>query len=147
MTEDLFQVYFLDLQKVIKEIESYENEDDLWILKDGISNSAGNLALHLIGNLNHFFGATLGGTGYQRERDEEFFGKNVSREEIIEGLEDCIGILKNVFEDLADEDLQKDYPEEFGGEVRKTGTIVIYMLSHLNYHLGQINYHRRLLAS
>jgi hypothetical protein len=146
MNEAFFEIYSLDLQKVIREIKSYENEADLWNLKDGISNSGGNLALHLIGNLNHFFGAVLGETGYRREREREFAGKDMTRDEIVEELEKCIGMLKNVFDGLTDEDLQENYPEEFGGEPRKTVEIVIYMLSHLNYHLGQINYHRRLLA-
>lgn len=147
MNEVFFQVYELDLQKVIAEIKQYEKEDDLWIVNDKISNSAGNLALHLIGNINHFFGSVLGNTDYLRDRDGEFGDKNVSLEEIIQRLEACIVILKNVFENLSSEDLENAYPEEFGGEVRTIGTIVIYMLSHLNYHLGQINYHRRLLAN
>ncbi len=146
MNEAFFQVYALDLQKVIAEIKQYENEEDLWIVNEKIPNSAGNLALHLVGNLNHFFGAVLGNTGYVRERDNEFADKNVSRNEIINELENCIGVLKKVFDNMSDEDFHRDYPEEFGGEERKTATIIAYMLSHLNYHLGQINYHRRLLA-
>ena len=46
-------------------------------LESDISNSGGNLALHLIGNINHFFGANLGGTGFVRKRDLEFSNKKM----------------------------------------------------------------------
>lgn len=146
LKETLIQIYENDLKKVIKEIEQYEREEDLWKLEEGISNSGGNLALHLIGNINHFFGANLGKTGYERKRDLEFSDKNVSRGEIIESLENTIEVLKSSITNLSDEDLHKDYPENFGAETPKTIAVIIYMLSHLNYHLGQINYHRRLIA-
>ena len=64
----------------------YKNEEDVWKIKEGISNSAGNLTLHLLGNLNHFIGATLGNTGYVRERDKEFSLKNIPRIQLVEDL-------------------------------------------------------------
>jgi len=144
--ESLIPVYESDLEKVIREIELYENEEDLWKVDERIPNSGGNLALHIIGNINHYFGAVLGGTGYARERDQEFSSKNASQAEIIESLEKTIVVLKDTLNNLSDEDFEKDYPEDFGGGTQKTEEVAIYMLSHLNYHLGQINYHRRLLA-
>ncbi len=146
LKETLIQIYEMDLRKVIEEIKKYENEEDLWLLDKEITNSGGNLALHLIGNINHFFGAVLGGTDYKRERELEFSDKNASRSAIIEGLENAISVLKSALNNLSDEDFQKDYPVEFGGGKQKTVAVIIYMLSHLNYHLGQINYHRRLLS-
>lgn len=146
LKETLVQIYEMDLRKVIEEIKKYENEEDLWLLDKEITNSGGNLALHLIGNINHFFGAVLGRTDYKRERELEFSNKNASRSEIIEGLENAISVLKDALNNLSDEDLHKDYPIEFGGGQQKTVAVIIYMLSHLNYHLGQINYHRRLLS-
>lgn len=146
LKETFIQIYEMDLRKVINEVNLYENEADLWNLEPGITNSTGNLALHLIGNINHFFGAVLGGTNYVRERDLEFADKNVSREKIVEGLENAIEVMKNALGKLSDEDFQKDYPADFGKGQQKTVAVVTYMLSHLNYHLGQINYHRRLTA-
>lgn len=145
LNETFIQIYEMDLRKVINEVNLYETEADLWKLADGITNSGGNLALHLIGNINHFFGAVLGGTGYVRERDLEFADKNVSREKIVEGLENAVEVMKNALGNLADEDFQNVYPADFRDETQKTITVVTYMLSHLNFHLGQINYHRRLL--
>jgi hypothetical protein len=147
LKETFIQIYEMDLRKVIGEINLYENEADLWNSEAGITNSAGNLALHLIGNINHFFGAVLGRTGYIRERDLEFANKNVSREEIVKKLEDTIEVMKNALGSLSDEDFQKIYPEDFRDMRPKILAVVTYMLSHLNYHLGQINYHRRLLQN
>ncbi len=146
LKEILIQSYESDLQNVIKEIELYESEADLWKVEEGITNSGGNLALHLIGNINHYIGATLGNTDYKRQRDLEFSAKNTSRAEIIEGLENTINVVKETVNNLSDEDFQKEYPEQFGGQTHETLSVIIRMLSHLNYHLGQINYHRRLLS-
>lgn len=147
LKETFIHLYERDLQKVIGEINLYKSDEDLWKLREGISNSGGNLALHLIGNINHYFGANLGKTGYIRERDLEFSDKDVSREIIIEKLERTITVLKETLESLSDEDFQNIYPENLGGRTQATFGVVIHLLSHLNYHLGQINYHRRLLAN
>lgn len=147
LKETFIHLYERDLQKVIGEINLYKSDEDLWKLREGISNSGGNLALHLIGNINHYFGANLGKTGYIRERDLEFSDKDVSREIIIEKLERTITVLKETLESLSDEDFQNIYPENLGGSTQATFGVVIHLLSHLNYHLGQINYHRRLLAN
>ncbi len=146
LKETLIQIYEADITKVIGEIEKYENEEDVWKLAEGITNSGGNLALHLIGNIKHFFGANLGNTGYVRERDSEFADKDVSRKQIITGLEEASQVLRDALKGLSDEQFEAEYPEEIFGGGHKTSSIAIYMLSHLNYHLGQINYHRRLLS-
>ncbi len=143
--EILSTIYARDLQKVIDEIKLYKSDEDLWRIEDGITNSAGNLALHLTGNINHFFGANLGNTGYKRERDNEFSDKNISRDELISKLENTISVLKQTLEKLPEDKLSEDYPEILGGNQHKVLPVIISMLSHLNYHLGQINYHRRLL--
>lgn len=146
LNEILIQKYESDLQNVIKEINLYESEADLWKLEEGITNSGGNLALHLLGNINHYIGATLGNTDYKRQRDLEFSAKNTSRAEIIEGLENAINVVKETLDNLSKEDFHKEYPENFDGQTHETLSVIIRMLSHLNYHLGQINYHRRLLS-
>lgn len=140
------EIYRLNLQQVVEEVRSYESDEDLWVLGDGVSNSGGNLALHLAGNINHFFGAVLGNNGYQRTRDLEFSDKGLPKEVVVERLEKAQTVLSETLSSMTDEDFQKDYPEDFGGGTKKTAEVVTYLLSHLNYHLGQINYHRRLLS-
>jgi len=134
-----------DLDKLIEEINSFKNENDIWKIKKGITNSAGNLTTHLLGNLNHFIGKTLGNTGYVRNRDEEFSVKNISREKLIADIDSLKKVIKNTLPQLSDEDLKKEFPVKIRDEVFSTENMLTYLLAHLNYHLGQINYLRRML--
>jgi hypothetical protein len=143
--EALIEIFERDLLKLKEEISLYKEENKLWITEKNISNSAGNLTLHLIGNLNHFIGATLGKTGYIRERDKEFSVKNISRIDLLESIDGTISIVKATLEDLTLEDFEKDFPLEKHGKIVKIDFMLLHLLSHFEYHLGQINYHRRLI--
>lgn len=146
MTVDILKsLYNRDLNKLKVEIESYQNEESLWKIDENISNSGGNLCLHLLGNLNTYIGAELGNLGYVRQRDLEFSLKDIPKNELLEKLESLIEIVNSTLEKLSDEDLKKDYPQEALGYKMTAKYFLIHLLSHLNYHLGQINYHRRLL--
>jgi hypothetical protein len=142
----LTQIYERDLDKLRTEIESYEHEADLWKTDGGISNSAGNLALHLTGNLKHFFGAVLGGTGYVRDRDAEFADEGVSREKIISDIEDVRTVVHSTLAKLNEKDFAATYPIEVFGHPMTTEYFLTHLTTHFNYHLGQINYHRRMLS-
>ena len=137
--------YERDLDKLIEEINLYKNENDIWKTKEGINNSAGNLVLHLVGNLNHFIGKTLGDSDYVRKRDEEFSLKNIPRKKLISDLNSLKATIKNTLTKLSDEDLKKDFPLKIRDESFSTENMLIYLLAHLNYHLGQVNYLRRML--
>ena len=141
------ELYVKDISKLKEEISLYKNESDLWLLKGDVKNSPGTLALHITGNLKHFIGAQLGKTGYVRERDKEFSDRNVPKENLLKGLSEALEIVKTTLPKLSDEDLQKDFPILFLEKVRPTIEILFILYGHLNYHLGQLNYHRRLLAS
>ena len=134
-----------DLDKIITEISLFENENDIWKIKEGILNSAGNLALHIIGNLNHFIGTTLGNTGYVRNRDEEFSLKDIPRETLIADINDLKETVKNTLSKLSSADLQNDFPIKIRDEVFSAQNMLVFLLAHLNYHLGQINYLRRMM--
>jgi hypothetical protein len=134
-----------DLDKIITEISLFENESDIWKIKEGILNSAGNLALHIIGNLNHFIGTTLGNTGYVRNRDEEFSLKDIPFETLIADINDLKETVKNTLSKLSSSDLQNDFPIKIRDEVFSTQNMLVFLLAHLNYHLGQINYLRRMM--
>jgi len=147
LTETLTQLYSRDLEKLKAEIVQYSNEGDLWKTSGEITNSAGNLTLHLIGNLRHFSGAVLGDTGYLRDRDKEFADDGVSREELLAGIDQAAADVNVTLAMLTSDDLSKEYPIEVFGHPMTTEFFLVHLATHLNYHLGQINYHRRLLAS
>ena len=145
ITETLIKLFRRDLNTLKQEIDAYQIEENLWISNDIISNSAGNLALHLIGNLNHFIGATLGDSGYVRQRDLEFALKDVPKAELIIQIDDTIGVVESVLKQLTEADLQKEYKRRVFEDTMTTEYFLVHLSMHLAYHLGQINYHRRLL--
>lgn len=145
ITESLKSLYTRDLNKLKTEIESYQNEQSLWKIDKDILNSGGNLCLHLVGNLCHFFGAILGNSGYVRNRELEFSLKNISRTELIQQVEETLKDVISTLDQLSEEDLAKEYPIEPLGYTMTTEYFLIHLFGHLSYHLGQINYHRRLL--
>jgi hypothetical protein len=138
------KLYIDFLHQLKEEISSYKNVDNIWKVDGTVTNSPGNLCLHLCGNLNHFLGATLGNTGYIRNRDEEFSMKNVSKEELIINVDKTIVTLENVFDGINDEKLSEIYPLDKSGENVSIGFVLSRLVSHLAYHVGQINYHRRI---
>lgn len=145
ITESLRSLFNRDLNKLKTEIEAYQNEENLWKTDKNIANSAGNLCLHLVGNINNFIGAQLGNTGYIRHRELEFSLKDVPRAELIEKVEATIAMIDYVLPQLSEEDLKKEYPLVVFESKMTTDYFLIHLVAHLDYHLGQINYHRRLL--
>jgi uncharacterized damage-inducible protein DinB len=141
----LIELFDRDLQKLKTEIELYKDEEKMWLTEEGISNSAGNLCLHLLGNLNHFIGATLGNTGYVRHREDEFSLKNIPRQDLIINIENTRLIVKTSLDKITAEDLEKTFPITIFERPVTTEMMLMHLTTHLAYHLGQINYHRRLL--
>lgn len=140
-----FKLQFVKgLESLKTEITAFKDETLLWKIKGDISNSAGNLTLHLIGNLNHFIGAQLGKTGYIREREKEFSDKNIPAAELIFKIESTIKMINNTFEQLTESALKNAFPLNTLGENKTVDEALLILLAHLNYHLGQINYCRRL---
>lgn len=141
----LIQLFERDLNRLINEIGLYKQEESIWKIDKGISNSAGNLTLHLIGNLNTYIGKELGKTDYVRNRDLEFSTKFVKREELLNRLMQTKEVVKKCLINLSDEDLSKEYPIIVFSEKTTTEYLLVHLTTHLTYHLGQINYHRRLM--
>ena len=135
-----------DLEKLKQEINLYKDESTMWIIEKDIANSAGNLCLHLVGNLNCYIGAEIGKTGYIRHRDLEFSLKNIPKQELIKKVEDTLIMVEDSLDKLKDEQLGEDYPLLVFAEKTSTGYFLVHLCVHLSYHLGQINYHRRLLG-
>jgi len=145
LAADLIKIFERDLNQLIKEIELYKNEQNLWLLDKEIKNSAGNLCQHLIGNLNHFIGAQLGKTGYIRKRELEFSLSNIPVSQLNKEVEATKKVVIDTLSKLKNDDLNSDYPIEVFGAPMSTQYFLVHLTTHLAYHLGQINYHRRLL--
>ncbi len=146
MTIKEIQFFFKrDLEKLKLEISLYHNESNLWLNDENISNSAGNLCLHLVGNLNYFICVVLGKASYVRNRDLEFSQKNIPRLKLISAIVEVATIVDETLENMTNEKLSDYYPEMKFDEKKSIEYLLLHLQHHLNYHLGQINYHRRLL--
>ncbi len=146
LQDTLSQLFVRDLSKLKTELEAYTTEENIWLLEKTINNSAGNLVLHIVGNLNAFVGAVIGNTGYVRQRDLEFSLKDVPRAKLVQQIEATILMTKDTLTKVSTEYLQKDYPKViFKDTPMRTEFFLVHLATHLTYHLGQINYHRRLL--
>lgn len=137
--------YRRDLIKLKQELESYSNEANIWRIDRGILNSAGNLCLHLVGNLNAYIGAVLGKTDFVRNRPEEFSLKDIPRLELISKIEATVKMIDAVLDSLTEDQLQNEFPGAVSEGKPSTGHFLVHLATHLSYHLGQVNYHRRLL--
>ena len=145
MKEILLELFQRDLENLKTEITSYKDENKMWEVSGEIKNSAGNLCLHICGNLQHFVGAVLGNSGFIRQRDLEFSKKNVPVEKMVKEIDKTLQVVKQTLSELKEEKLDQIFPINVFGYEMTTGFFLTHLTTHLSYHLGQINYQRRLL--
>ena len=142
--EELSWLFRRDLERLKKQIDLFPDDDSLWNVPPGVTNSGGNLALHLEGNLREFIGRQLGKREYQRKRDAEFSSKGLSKAEITSRIDGVIELVPSVIESLSNEEVEMEYPQVVLDAAMSTRQFLIHLYGHLNWHLGQIDYVRRI---
>jgi len=137
-----------DLARVADQLKSYPDEESVWIVGGTTKNSAGTLALHLVGNLEAFIGAVMGGTAYVRDRDAEFGDRDVPREEIYRRIDACRATMVDTLGTMEDATILAPYPGQAprGLGEKSAHTFLLHLTAHFSWHLGQIDYHRRLVG-
>jgi len=146
ITSELAALFRRDLAKLSKQIEDFPTDEALWQTLPGVKNAAGNLALHIEGNLSEFVGRQLGGLPYQRNRPLEFSSKEGSRAELSARLAKLRQSIPAVIEGLTADQLEREYPEIVLGAATSTQEFLVHLYGHLNWHIGQMDYLRRLLT-
>lgn len=142
---ELFFLFKRDFESLRKELKQFTPEEKLWGVTGSITNSAGNLTLHLCGNLRHYIGAILGGSTYVRNREAEFSSTDFSLNQLLTLIDETEKDLEQAFQKLSNADLEKEFPVEVLNRKWITETFILHLYGHFNYHLGQINYLRRVL--
>jgi len=145
MIDVLVKIYGRDLDRLRNEIELFNEEKNLWATVDGVKNSAGNLCLHLVGNLNNYIGKNIGHSGYIRDRNAEFNLKNVPKEELIQQVEEAKQIVLFTIKNMSEGQLKQNHSEKVFDHEMTNEFFLIHLATHLSYHLGQINYIRRIV--
>ena len=135
-----------ELQGFIREIEAFPSDDSVWHTRRGVTNSAGNLALHVCGNLQDFVGRVLGGTSYVRNRELEFSQREGTRASLVAELRTTIGVIQSVMPELSDEAMVGNYPMPLAGKTINTTAFLVHLAAHLAFHLGQAGYLRRVIT-
>jgi uncharacterized damage-inducible protein DinB len=146
LSDWLGRVMLRDLGSLSAQLEAYPNEKDIWTPLPGVPNSTGTLVMHLAGNIQHFVGAQLGHTGYSRDREAEFNTRDLSRAKLLRLVDDTRSAVRVALSTLSDEILESEYPIVIGGAKLTTGQFLIHLAAHLAYHLGQVDYHRRMVT-
>lgn len=141
LATELIALFTRDLSRLAQQIAEFPTDEALWQPAPGIANSAGNLALHLEGNLREYIGRQLGAIPYTRQRPLEFSAKGLTKTDLITRIENVRAAVIPV---LANADFDAIFPENVLGEPLTTRQFVMHLYGHLNYHLGQVNYYRRL---
>lgn len=145
--DSLLVLFDRDLTKLKTEIAAYPAPSLLWQTVPGISNSGGNLCLHLVGNLRHFIGHVLGGIPYQRNRPAEFETRDLPAETLLAYVDAAIADMHATIPALTEAQLESVYPQKVFADDMRTEHFLLHLLAHLDYHLGQINYHRRIVSA
>jgi len=145
MLQSIKSLFDRDIDQLKFELE-LTSDADLWKTPKGVTNSIGNLSLHICGNLKHFLGAVLHNSGYKRERDREFSDKLIPKETLLKNIGETKEIIHNTLNNLGEEDIKKIYPVKMWNKEITTAFFLIHLHSHLSYHMGQINYLRRILS-
>ncbi|HZM16690.1 MAG TPA: DinB family protein [Candidatus Krumholzibacteria bacterium] len=141
------QILLRELDTLRTEVEAYERDEDLWKAFPGVANSGGTLALHLCGNLRHYVGFHLGGVPYVRDRAAEFSQRDLPKAEILQRIQAARDVVESTLPHLDSQRLAADFPEKVGGFTLNTADFLAHLASHLGYHLGQMDYHRRLTST
>jgi Protein of unknown function (DUF664) len=144
---DLAFLFRRDLAKLSKQIESFPSDEALWKTLPGVTNAAGNLALHIEGNLREFVGRQLGQIPYLRNRALEFSASGVSRDQLVARLTELRDAIPSVIENLTQEQMDMEYPQVVLEAAMSTKQFLIHLYGHLNWHLGQVDYLRRILLA
>jgi hypothetical protein len=139
-------IFERDLNTLRREVEAYSSDQQVWRTVPGLTNSAGTLVVHLAGNLQHYLGARLAGNGYVRNRDAEFSCRDVPRPRLISEIEAAREAMRAGLAALSEAQLAEEYPEVIAGAKLLTGVYLVHLTTHLTYHLGQVDCHRRVVT-
>lgn len=135
-----------DLATLGREVEAYPNDALLWVRVDGLPNPGGTLVLHLCGNLRHYIGGVLGHSGYVRDRPSEFSATDVPRNALSAVIEQTRSDVAHALDRVTPAMLDQTFPELVGGTALQCGDFLLHLTGHLAYHLGQVDYHRRIVT-
>jgi uncharacterized damage-inducible protein DinB len=139
LASDEFSRYFGHMAQRVEQIVRSVPVESLWIKPFSFGNSIGHLVLHLTGNLNHYIGAMIAGTGYVREREREFIDPNhPTVDELLARFHEAVALVVRTLHELDDEGFA--VPVEHQVPIKSRLGLFLVCASHMNNHIGQMTY-------
>ncbi|MBY0231643.1 MAG: DinB family protein [Gemmataceae bacterium] len=133
------------LRKELADLAAPLSEEQFWRKPLEPGNSVGHLVLHLTGNISHFAGARLGGTGYVRDRAKEFTDPAPpTKAEALARLDEAVALYRRVVMSLEDEALAAPHPD--ADRWPTVAASLVTLVSHFALHRGQTSYISRLVT-
>ena len=115
------------------------SEDDMWWRPNAQSNSAGNLILHLCGNIRQWVIHGVGGAEDLRQRKAEFAEQGpIPKAELLVQLEATLAEVDAVLQRVTAEALAQ--PRQIQGFDQTVLSAIFHVVEHFSYHTGQIIY-------
>jgi uncharacterized damage-inducible protein DinB len=139
LASEEFARYFGHMAQRVEQIVRSVPVESLWIKPFSFGNSIGHLVLHLTGNLNHYIGAVIAGTGYVREREKEFIDPNhPTVDELLARYHEAVALVVRTLHELDDEGFA--VPVEHQVPIKSRLGLFLVCASHMNNHIGQMTY-------
>ena len=146
ITTILIDLYGKELDKLKNEINAYESDELLWKSVEGAQVTGGNLCLFIAGNLQHNIGAMIGDSGYIRNKEAELKARNVSRERLMEEIENTRQVVVDTLEQVSKSELLKVFPTKDFEEPVTTEYYLVHLLNNFSFNLGQMHMHRKTVS-
>jgi uncharacterized damage-inducible protein DinB len=145
LAADEFSRYFEHMaQRVDKAVRSVPAEA-LWKKPFPFGNSIGHLVLHLTGNLNHYIGTIVAGTGYVRDREQEFVDPvHPPLEDLLARYHETVAMVVRTLHSLDDDGFRS--PVEHNSPIQTRLGLFLVCAAHMNNHIGQMSYLVQALA-
>lgn len=139
VTREEFARYFRHLAARVEKAATAVPEDRLWVKPFSFGNSIGHLVLHLTGNLNHYVGALVAGTGYVRDREYEFVDPaTYPRRELLARFHETVDMVVRTIESQDEAGFVTTV--EAQEPIRTRLGLFLVCAAHLNNHIGQMSY-------
>ncbi len=143
MEESIFRIE-KNTTKIIKCLHVL-TEDQIWKRPNEVSNSAGNILLHLCGNTRQYLVSALSDQPDIRERDEEFSAKGgYSKEELQIKLTATVEEATGILQTMDEYRLMKIHSVQ--GFNLSGIAIIVHVTEHYSHHTGQIIFWTKLLT-
>jgi hypothetical protein len=138
ITEEL-ACYYQHLGSRVERAARAVPADKVWVKPFPFGNSVGNLVLHLTGNLNHYIGALIAGSGYVRDRPREFSDPGTHPpEQIMQRFRDAVALVAKTLQTQSEADLARPVADQ--PPIQTRFGLFVMCASHMNNHIGQMSY-------